>query len=354
MITKEQADNIIGQKLLNYNEMSIEEVQRIISDHVNYLKSNYNDLDDKLKVIVDKYFEEMFKLAEQNISKMPEGLEKLKGQRLIKRSRRQNFDAEQLTKILESKNTDDNKPILIDTRDIFISTLQNIIDFLSDITEHSSRGINHFAILSLFYLIIDELLTTFHLSQHNFVNQAFTHIRTITEELDKIRLFYKEPKLAELWISEKPEDKKAIRDKLSTPAVRRQLGKDSLDPMYKLFSELGPHGAYTGIKARTTMEININEKPDRINAQFWIGGCPLEHNIICVNTFLIKVLGEVLFEVNKIYEGFLNNEEVEDSLNRFMNRTKAYNEKHFIPWARSEGFDVNPMIDMLKKEPWLY
>ena len=330
--------------------MSIDEIQQIIIDHMKYLVSNYNDLDDELKLICNKEQEQLFASAEENISKMPEGLNKLKSLRLLKKSKRQNFDAGLLTNILERKNTDE-KPILIDTRDMFVSTLQNIVDYLSDITEHSLRGINHFAILSLSYLIIDELLTTFHLSQHNFVNQAFTHIRTITEELDKIRLFKKDPDLAELWFSEKPEDKKEIRDKLSAVGVRRKLGRES-DPMYKLLSELGPHGAYMGIKARTTMEL-ISEKTDRINTQFWIGGCPLEHNIIFVNTYLIKVLGEVLYEITDIYEGFLNNEEVEDSLSRFMSGVKAYNEKHFIPWARAEGFDVNPMIDMLKKEPWL-
>jgi len=290
MITKEQADKIIGQKLLTHDKMSIEEIQQIISDHMNYLSSNYSDLDDELRAIIDKYFEKMFELAKENISNMPEGLDKLKNQRLLKRAKRQNFDAGLLTNTLEKKNTDE-KPILIDTRDVFVSTLQNIVDFLSDITEHSLRGINQFAILSLSYLIIDELLTTFHLSQHNFFNQAFTHIRTITEELDKIRLFNQEPKWADLWVSEKPEDKKNIREQLSPSGVRRKLGRNSFDPMYGLFSELGPHGVYKGIKARTTMEIS-NEESDKINTQLWIGGCPVESNIICVNSFLIKILGE--------------------------------------------------------------
>jgi len=35
-----------------------------------------------------------------------------------------------------------------------------------------------------------------------------------------------------------------------------------------------------------------------------------------------------------------------------MKQIKAFNEKHFIPWAELGGFDVNPMINMLKKEPW--
>lgn len=352
MITKEQADKVIGLKLTNHDKMTIDEIQQIIINHMKHLISNYNDLDDELKLICDKYQEQLFASAEENISKMPEGLEKLKSQRLLKRTKKQNFDAGILTTILERKNTDE-KPILIDTRDVFISTLQNIVDFLSDITEHSIRGINQFAILSLFYLIIDELLTAFHLCQHAFVNQAYTHIRTITEELDKIKLFNKEPKWAELWISEQPEDKETIRKELTPGEVRKKLGKSSFDPMYGLFSELGPHGAYKGIKTRTIMGKNSSSNKENIKTQLWIGGCPLEHNVILPNIFLIKILGEVLFEITNIYEEYLNDEEVEDAIDIFMNKVKGYNEKHFIPWARSEGFDVNPMIDMLKKEPWL-
>lgn len=351
MITKDQASQLLEDKLANYRSMSFEDIKSTINDHFKLLMTNYDHLDDELKEICNKYLQSMLELAEKNISKMPEGLEKIKSQRLLKRANYKNFDATQLVKILENRNSY-NKSILDDTREIFISTLQNIIDFLSDITEQSMRGIYHFAMLSLFYLIIDELLTAFHLSQHSFVTQGFTHIRTITEELNKIRLFNREPKWAELWISDKPEDKKVIIKELSPSSVRTKLGGEKFDPIYNLLSELGPHGAYKSIWARSVTEIHTSN-PDKLKAQLWIGGCPLKHNVVFLNSFLIKILGEVLFEITNIYESSLKNEEVEDALDSFMNSVKEYNLKHFVQYAKSEGFDVNPLINMLNKEPWV-
>jgi len=97
-----------------------------------------------------------------------------------------------LIAVLEQKP--DKKPEIIDdTRVIFTTKLQNVLDFLLDVREKRQQGVAGFAKISLFYLCIDELLTAFHLTQHAFVNQAYSHIRSIFENLDKIDLFHQQP-----------------------------------------------------------------------------------------------------------------------------------------------------------------
>lgn len=78
MITKELADKIIALKLSNRAKMSIDEIKEIIIDHMKYLVSNYNDLDDELKTICDNYLEQLFTSAEENSLNLPEVLNKLK------------------------------------------------------------------------------------------------------------------------------------------------------------------------------------------------------------------------------------------------------------------------------------
>lgn len=114
-----------------------------------------------------------------------------------------------------------------------------------------------------------------------------------------------------------------------------------------LLSELGPHGAFKGIKNRTILE---DLSSVEINARMWIGGCPIEHNKIFINSFLIKVMGEVLFEITENFKEYLNEIEVEDAIISLAKNTKKFTEKHFIPFGNEEGFDLSEMVELLKQE----
>jgi hypothetical protein len=47
-------------------------------------------------------------------------------------------------------------------------------------------------------MCIDELVTAFHLAQHGFANQAYTHTRTVFESLNLVELFVKDASFADL------------------------------------------------------------------------------------------------------------------------------------------------------------
>ena len=165
-----------------------------------------------------------------------------------------------------------------------------------------------FAKISLFYLCIDELLTAFHLTQHAFVNQAYSHIRSIFENLDKIDLFHQQPEWAEIWASDNPEDRKKVRTELNPSKVRKKLGRDTFDPIYGMFSELGPHGTFRGIKSRSARKVRENEKNPEIH--LWIAGCPFEHNYIWLCSFLLYTIIKMLLKITDVYAEYLNEEEI--------------------------------------------
>src|SRR5579884_1548983 len=80
---------------------------------------------------------------------------------------------------------------------VFCKVLQYLLDVLFDATRQTSQGIMRFALISLHYWCVDELLVAFHLSSRGYSSQAYSHIRTTYETLDKIRLFKEQPQWAE-------------------------------------------------------------------------------------------------------------------------------------------------------------
>lgn len=66
MINKDQAAQMIGQKLSDCKNMGMAQIQQKIHEHMKYLFENYNDLEDELKVICDKFLADMLNVAQEN------------------------------------------------------------------------------------------------------------------------------------------------------------------------------------------------------------------------------------------------------------------------------------------------
>jgi hypothetical protein len=238
--------------------------------------------------------------------------------------------------------------IFDDVRKIFIRQLQNVVDLLSDVSEHSQNGIASFAKVSLFYFCIDELLAAFHLAQHSYINQAYSHIRTVSESLDKIELFDQQPEWAELWSSQDPKDKMKILNQLSPKAVREKLGREKYDPFYSFFSELGPHGTFKGIQSRSGMSLQRSPSGKPL-IRLWVGGCPFEHNVIWVSTFLLYTINNVVLKIMLIFEQYFNQDEIKLILKSLVEDYKEFCINHFIPWLQKEGHDTEEFIQFLNE-----
>lgn len=327
-----------------------ESMDAAMHKHFSYLTKHYEEFDEDAKSQIDRMMDSLIQVAKSNINSMEDGVDKTKALRLVSLADEDCLNASALLKILE-RPTEKDLEILRDTRAIFEKQLQTVLNLLSDVTNKSVHGIDQFATLSLFYFGVDELLTAFHLSQHSFINQAYTHIRTIHELLEKIQLFYEQPEWAELWSSTEPKDQRKILRELSPASVREKLGKKRFDPIYSMFSELGPHGTFRGIQSRTARQIDQNDE-ERPNINMWVGGNPFIHNIVWINSFLLYSLTMVILKLTTVYGSVLNQEELRTILYETQSEMKIFIEKHYVTWLIEEGFDPKPLIDILERLVW--
>lgn len=351
MINKDQAHGYFYKLAKGVDLSNMHKFKEVFMEYMKYLAENYINLDDEMKEVYDKSTSAMLEAVKVELDKSPESIEKRESIRLYKRAKREHYDINELIKILE-KPRNDPDGILNAVREIFIKRMQNILDFLSDAQDHSHKyTTSNYAIFQLYYITIDELLAAFHLSQHSFVNQADTHIRTILENLDKIELFYKQPEWADLWISQDPKDKKEKWKQLRPRAIRRKLGKDEHSDLYSMLSELGTHSEFRSVQTRSNINKELDEKGN-ISLQLWIGGCPYEHNIVFTNSFLLYAVSLTMFSIVNVLMDFLLDSEVDNILKGVAEDIKSFNICYFIPWAAEEDFDITPFLDLLLKPLW--
>jgi hypothetical protein len=227
---------------------------------------------------------------------------------------------------------------------VFCRVLQYLLDVLFDATRQTSQGIERFAVISLHYWCVDELLVAFHLASRGYSSQAYSHIRTTYETLDKIKLFRQQPQWAEVWAG---ADSKKIWNELRPAKVREKLGKSKDDPIYAFFSKLGTHATYSGVKART-----YYRPPRTSNASYgftiYMGGVDKEEHLAFAISYSIMATVSVLFSAIVTFGERLNEQDVMHNLDEVIEAALSYQRDHFVVWAKKAGMDVESLLSFFE------
>lgn len=356
-MTSKEDIRVIGkeeliQKLSNLfilNFIDEEQYKKTYSELMAYLGKNYMDFDEEARNLSDDFCQASLKVVQQNVDSMPAGEEKEQLAQMLGASKGIAYSSRRLVEILDT-NPHGEIPIHKDTRRIFLARLQDVLDLLSKIREQPHSNADGFAKVSLFHSCVDEFLAAFHLSQRNYYNQAYTHLRTIIECVDKAILFNEQPEWTEIWSSSKEQDKKTAREKLSPSGVRRILNRDSYDPVYGFMSAMGPHGTFRSIQSRSS---KLSETPGepRPKIMTYIGGCPFAHEVVLINFCLVYMLFHYLLNLTIVYASHLDEAKIVSALTVAFNDVEFMLRTHFIPSAEKDGVDVSELVDSLNSLP---
>ncbi len=293
-----------------------ESASKALKEAVAFIKAEYETFDAMARREADRILDGLIELGAQGAEKalpgMPEGTEKRSTARAVAAARKEHFLALDLVAVLERPPAIDH-PTVTSTRPIFVNGLQLALDFLFDARSSPTKGKAFFAKYGLAIWAVDELLVAFDLAQRAFVNQAYSHVRTVHEVLDKLELFHSDPTWAEFWI-----DKGTAYPhwKELTPAeVRKKLRRERHDPLYNFFSNMGPHMSFRGLQARGGM-VEDREHPRATSAMFFIAGAPYEHELVVVNVLVAHAALAFAVKIARVFADKLNTEEVNQRLGR--------------------------------------
>src|SRR5208282_5002630 len=109
----------------------------------------------------------------------------------------------------------------------------------------------------------------------------YGHLRTVYDLLEKVELFLKQPRWADVWAG---GDKKKILKELSPGEVRAKLGKPKFDLAYSMLSELGSHGTFEGVRRRVVKKPTQNNRPQ---VGIWVGGVPWDSEVVVSISFCV-------------------------------------------------------------------
>ena len=209
----------------------------------------------------------------------------------------------------KAQNLIDNFPILFlgsdvwldEAKEVLAKVMQYLLDLLHDATQEPHSGSAKSSILILFYWLIDELTVAQFIARRGYATLAYTHLRTTLEILDKIELFIRYPQFAEVWISGNEGE---IWKKLSPARIRKKLGRNSLDPMYRYFSQEGSHATFTAMQPRLRKKRGTSENDVAI--AIMIGGMRNPARQVSVLIYCILVTTQAIIKVATAFQDRLN------------------------------------------------
>lgn len=345
-------------------QMSIDEVQQFIkarymegiadttslqskmSEVQSFVNQHYGTMTPEAAAYVDKLTDGLLKMFESGVEKVPDSAYRRELVRQIGFANRKHFKAEGFLAALSAAPA--NKFAIVEAAPpVFCKVLQHVLDILFDATREPHHGVARFAIISLHYWCVDELLTAFHLSTRQYATQAYAHIRTVYELLDKIRLFREQPQWADVWAG---EDSKKIWNELRPAKVRRRLGKGKEDPLNSFFSELGTHGTFSGVQARTERRFSADVK-SHVGVTMWVGGVPLEEHIAFSVSYSIMATVSVMLSAVASFSQRLNEEDALLSLDSAIEVAVEFERKYFAGWASKAGVDMEAFLALINERP---
>lgn len=346
MITKDDLRAHLEKLLHNVTPGDMQVITQKMGEHLVYSIQHYDELDEEARKTTDASIEAIKKYNAQLLMQLPDTKMKRRLARLHASSIGKLFDIETHIKELESPpgRIDED---LSECIKIFTEGLKHISGFIFDITQNTLKESANFAQISLLMMCVNELLVILHLLKHRYANQAYSHIRTVFEHLDKVELFRTKPEWADAWIG---NDEKLKWKELRPAEVRKKLGKDKHDPIYGLFSSLGVHGSFQAVQIQSARK--SREKEKRPSFTFWIGGTPFKHNTVWVDAFGIYALYSVLLQAMRSFEQRLNAEEGEEILKTIFTELKNYLLGYFLVWAKKVKLSTGDFEEFLSKKTW--
>jgi hypothetical protein len=316
-----------------------------LAEFFSFTFDNYESMDSEAKAYVDSLQGGYIGLFSKGVDRLPEGPERRNLKRLVALARGKHFKAENLAKSLSSA-PEYEFPIIQEAEPVFFAALQHLLDVLYDATSASHRGVARFSAISLMYWVVDELQVAFHLAQRKYASQAYAHVRIVYEHLDKVALFHKYPKWADVWAS---GNSKANMNELKPSAVRQKLGLPKFDPVYSFFSEMGTHGTFRGVQDRVAKRV----KPEGtgIAVSVWVGGIPRKDQVVQSICACIFAVVSSLLVAQEVFQDRLNMEEAVQVLQCSIDQSIEFLKTYLVGWAQESGFDVTELLNHLMKKP---
>jgi hypothetical protein len=312
-----------------------------IKDILNFAVANEASMDAEANAHFDHLIGSIADTFEQGLSSVDDGPDKRRMLRAIAGVRRQHHRADAFLKRL-GMPLPVPVPVAELAKPIFLEAQQSVLDLLWDVTRHSQEGAAQFATLSLLYWAFDELTVAFYLAERRYTTQAYAHLRTVHDLLNKAELFFHQPQWAEVWGS---NDKKQIIRELSPKGVRKKLGKPGFDPVYGFFSELGTHGTFGAVQKRVTQTA---KKENRTQVAMRIGGTPWDSEVRMAIACCVFTVLSTLLTIAKVYEIRLNFREVVSILRARFASAGQFLQKHFVEPAGNSGLDASAITETLK------
>jgi hypothetical protein len=304
-----------------------------------FLAANYDKLPPEMQQAYDNIVGALTEQIGAALQVKPDTSESRQMKRLYT-SIKNNFPtAKSLVISMESPNSIKG-PFFEETKCIFEKHCQVTMDALFEAMESSFSGAASFAKLSLLLSCIDELVCALHLAQHSYVNQSYSHIRTVFESLNMVLLFVKDGSYADLWISNKEEDQKRKKKELKPANVRTILGIKK-DPVYAFLSSHGPHTSFEYVQSKSFRkgELSSNGKPSPTIAICLSGTQSMRH-IYTANMGCVVALGQVLMCVGRAFGDRVHPEDFPSSIMNYAKDLKEYM-LCFLRNLADEGFDAD-------------
>lgn len=317
------------------------EFQAKLQEVFDFAIANESSMDAEANAYFNNVLDTIATAFELGLTGIADSPNKRKQLRLIALTQRKHHSAERLQHGLGRPLP---KPFAVAEtgKPIFVGALQSVLDLLFDVTRKSQTGVAQFATLSLLYWTVDELNAAFYLAERKYATQAFSHLRTVHDLLDKAELFVQRSEWADLWGG---NDKRKILRELSPGAVRLKLGKPKFDAVYDFLTERGMHGTVGAVKKRVVQRGKIG---DGGHVAMWIGGVAWDEEVDISISFCIFAALLVLNAVAKTYMDRLNSEEVLSILETRSQKAKQFLQSHLVKPLQLSREDVSGVIEALK------
>lgn len=309
---------------------------------LDFAVANESSMDDEAKAYYDNLLDGIATMFERGLAGIADSPDKRKLLRLVALTKRKHHRAENFLKGL-GRPLPVPFPVAEAGKPMFLDALQSILDLLFDATRQSQTGVAQFATLSMLYWTVDELTVAFYLSERKYTTQAYSHLRTVHDLLDKAELFFQQPQWADVWGS---RDKQKILKELSPGAVRTKLGKPKFDAVYDFFTERGMHGTFGAVQKRV---VQRGKSEGTTRVAMWMGGVAWNEEVdLAISSSILSAL-LTLITVAKVYKTRLHSGEVLDIIQARADIGIEFLRAHLVKPLQDSGAEVSGITDILNQ-----